>query len=74
MASPRAPTHLDVQPNERGAAFGPAWQAPSRSAATPQQVLAEVPALTQHQGVVEATPEIHGAPEVVYLCGAGEGG
>ena len=60
-------SNLDVELDERGAALRPAGEAAPGPAATAQQLLAEVRALAQHQGVVEATPQGDGALQITYL-------
>lgn len=67
LPGPGQGPHLNVQPDEGGAALWPPREAPSSSAATAQQVLAEVPALAQHQRVVQAAPQVQRALEVVHL-------
>lgn len=62
---------LDVELDERGAALRPAGEAASGSTATTQQLLAEVRALAQHQGVVEAAPQGDGALEIMDLKAQG---
>lgn len=62
---------LDVELDERGAALRPAGEAASGPAATTQQLLAEVRALAQHQGVVEAAPQGDGALEIMDLRAQG---
>lgn len=70
---PQLPSHrslgsdLDVELDEGGAALRPAGEAAPGPAATAQQLFAEVRALAQHQGVVEATPQGNGALQITYL-------
>ena len=58
---------LDVQLDEGGAPLGPARKTASGPTAAPQQLLAEIRGLTQHQGMVEATPQGDGALQIVNL-------
>ena len=64
---------LDVELHEGGAPLRPAREAASSPTAAAQKLLAEVRAPAQHQGVVEATPQGDGAPQITHLRTQGQG-
>lgn len=59
--------------DEGGTPLRPSGEAASSPTATAQQLLAEVRALAQHQGVVEATPQGNGVLQIKHLRTQGQG-